>query len=104
MLRVRVTVSISVPDCVNRNVAAIALHTAADGGSGNGPVLTVYAIDLILLPSFNQPVGPWFHLHASSDSFSYFGALSAYAKLRFSYRSFVVLRKSTVWLNRGVNC
>src|ERR1700730_5807087 len=74
------------------------------GGSGNGPVLTVYAIDFILPLSFNQPVGPWFHLHASSDIFSYFGALSAYAKLRFSYRSFVVLRKSTVWLNRAVNC
>jgi hypothetical protein len=71
------------------------------GGSGNGPVLTEYDIDLILPLSLNQPgaslVPPRTLLPA--DIFSFFGALSAYAKLRFCSLLFVVLWKSRVWLN-----
>jgi hypothetical protein len=70
-------------------------------GSGSGPVLTEYAIDLILPRSLNQPgaslVPPRTLL--PPDTFSFFGAMSAYAMLRFCSLSFVVLRKSRVWLN-----
>ena len=71
------------------------------GGSGNGPVLTEYNIVLIVPLSLNQPgaslVPPRTLL--PPDTFSFFGAMSAYAMLRFCSLSFVVLRKSRVWLN-----
>jgi hypothetical protein len=50
------------------------------GGSGNGPVLTEYAINLILALSFSQPgislvpPAPFF----PADIFSVFGALFAF--------------------------